>query len=68
MQTVDQNIEALRQELAPIEESVVMNYTLADAIREGSKNTEQASGWGNGATACALSAAWTAAKARDYIK
>lgn len=44
-----------------------MNYRLSDAIREGSTVTKQAVGeWGDGETACALSAAVIAAKARNY--
>ena len=44
-----------------------MNYTLADAIREGSSVTDKANGWGDGAEACALHAAVIAAKARGYM-
>jgi len=42
-------------------------YRLSDAIREGSAVTKQASGWGSGETACALSAAALALKARGYL-
>jgi hypothetical protein len=45
-----------------------MEYTLADAIREGSSVTDQAYNWGNGENACALSAAVIAGKARGYIE
>lgn len=75
---IDEKVDELRQalqlspenskELALIEENVVTNYTLADAIREGSQVTEQAYNWGNGETACALSAAYLAARARGYAK
>lgn len=44
-----------------------MQYRLSDAIREGSQMAPQANGWGDGETMCALHAAVTAAKARDYI-
>ena len=44
-----------------------MNYRLSDAIREGSKVSKQANGWGNGDTACAMHAAVIAAKARGYM-
>ena len=57
-----------RDLLSSIEENVVMNYTLADAIREGSKVTRQeVGGWGDGETACALTAAAVAVKARGYV-
>lgn len=44
-----------------------MNYTLADAIREGSSVTDKADGWGDGDKACALHAAVIAAQARGYM-
>lgn len=59
-------IEHLMNDLAEIEEKVVTGYTLADAMREGSSVTTQEHGWGNGDTACALSAANIAARARGY--
>jgi hypothetical protein len=45
--------------LSQIEERVLTSVTLADLIRNGSKNTEQSVGWGNefAGSACALSAA-----------
>lgn len=65
---VDEKADELRKELALIEEDVVTGYTLADAIREGSTVTEKAmDGWGNGDTACALSAGLIAAKARGLL-
>jgi len=58
--------EQLRAELGAIE-LTAMEYTLADAIREGSTVTEHdQSGWGTGATACALTAGLVAAKARGF--
>lgn len=54
--------------LGEIEMNVTTSYTLADAIREGSTVSEQAYNWGNGETACALTAAVIAAKARGYIQ
>ena len=43
-------------------------YTLGDAIREGSLvTTHNTSGWGDGESACALSAAVIAAKAHGYL-
>lgn len=56
----------MEKELAGIEEKVVLGYTLADAMREGSKVTTQAYGWGGGMAACALTSAATAATARGY--
>lgn len=45
-----------------------LNYRLSDAIREGSQVTKQAVGsWGTGESACALSAAALAAKARGFL-
>lgn len=59
--------DELRKELGEIELRT-MEYTLADAIREGSSVTEQAVGkFGNGLTACALTAAVISAKARGYV-
>lgn len=57
-------IDHLRKDLALIEEKVVTNYTLADAIREGSSVTTQEYNWGSAEKACALSAACIAAQAR----
>lgn len=53
--------------LAEIDMRVRTGYTLADAMREGSTVSEQTVGWGDGETACALTAATIAAKARGYI-
>lgn len=67
MTKIDEKVDELRKELEVIElES--MQYKLSDAIREGSTVTSQAYTWGNGDTACALSAAALAAKARGYIE
>lgn len=57
----------LKAELGAIELRT-MEYTLADAIREGSTVTTQAHDWGDGSSACALTAAVISAKARGYIK
>jgi hypothetical protein len=60
--------EKLKQELGEIELKVETSYTLADAIREGSLVTTQADdGWGEGETACAMSAAVIAARRRGYL-
>lgn len=58
---------AFKEMLNQIEDSVVNGYTLADAMREGSSVTKQAYTWGSGSSACALSAAGIAAKARGII-
>jgi hypothetical protein len=57
----------LKEELREIEIGVLTGYTLADAIREGCKVSDQAYTWGDGDTACALSAAVIAAKTRGYL-
>lgn len=62
-------IDELRQMLGEIELDVTTSYTLADAIREGSRVTSQkVGGWVQGHSACALGAANLAARARDYIQ
>lgn len=44
-----------------------VGMTLADAMREGSKETAQALGWGNGVeTACALTAAGIVVNRKGY--
>lgn len=58
--------EETKRELGAIELNT-MEYSLADAIREGSGATEQAYNWGDGETACAMSAAVLAAKARGFM-
>jgi hypothetical protein len=44
-----------------------LQYSLADAIREGSMVSEQADGWGDGESMCAMHAAVAAAAARGYV-
>jgi len=56
----------LEAELGAIELST-MEYTLADAIRAGSRVSNQAYTWGDGETACALTAAVIGAKAMAYL-
>ena len=66
--TVHPAIEALKAELALIEEKVVTGFTLADAIRLGSTVTDkQENGWVEGMNACALGAAYIAAQAHGRI-
>ena len=62
----DELTDVLKAELGGIELDVLSNYTIADAIREGSKVSDQAHDWGTGDTACAISAAYIAAEARGY--
>lgn len=79
---IDERAELLRKNLATemgldedtktmlseIDMRVRTGYTLADAMREGSTVSKQKIGnWGDGETACALTAATIAAKARGYI-
>ena len=65
---IDEVSERVKTMLAGIEEDVVLNYTLADAIREGASVANQARDWtdeeGN---VCALSAATAALKARRSL-
>jgi len=56
----------LEAELGAIE-LTSMEYTLADAIREGSRVSEQAYNWGDGESACALTAAVIGAKSRGFL-
>lgn len=61
-------VDELRRELALIEEKVLTRYTLADAIREGAGVTSKLEGGlVHDDSACALGAAWIAAKARGYV-
>lgn len=62
-------VEALKAELAQIEEKVIDGGpTLSDAIRLGSKTSTQVRNWGSGDTACALSAGAIGAAALDLVK
>lgn len=70
MQTITRETKAdeLREMLTDIEMTVVTEgITLSRLIREGCQVTEKADGWGEGNSACALSAAAIAAKARGLI-
>jgi predicted GTPase len=68
MNKIDEKAEELQKTIDEIGMSVYTGYTLADAIREGSKVSEQeVGGWGNGARACALTAAVISASARGYV-
>lgn len=67
MNKIDEKAEELAKTIDEIGMSVYTGYTLADAIREGSMVSTQEYGWGNGATACALTAAVIGAKSRGYV-
>lgn len=58
-----------QRDLGEIEMNVLTRpFTLADAIREGSMVTSHSTeGWGDGESACALSAAVISAKAHGYL-
>lgn len=56
-------------EATEVRELERMQFSLADAIREGSLVSEQSTaGWGQGDTMCALHAAVTSAAARGYME
>lgn len=69
MVKIDEKVDELKGLFDEVEVDAIkrMNYRLSDAIREGSMVSDQANGWGNGDTACAMHAAVVAAKARDYM-
>lgn len=67
MNKIDEKAKELQETINEIGMSVLTGYTLADAIREGSTVSEQEYGWGDGATACALTAAVIGAKSRGYV-
>lgn len=61
-------LRELRRDLGQIEMEVTTSYTIADAIREGSLvSKHNQSGWGDGATACALTAGVIAARERGFV-
>lgn len=70
MSTVTEEQQSVIDRIAEQAENVekIGTYTLPDAIRRGSRFTDQAYGWGTGETACALHAAALDAKALGYIK
>jgi hypothetical protein len=61
---IDEAVERIREDLNVIGDRVLKNVTLGDLIREGSSKTTQSYTWGDGESACALSAAYLAARAR----
>jgi hypothetical protein len=68
MNKIDEKVNELKKTIDEIGMSVYTGYTLADAIREGSTVSKQSYDWGNGETACALTAAVISAAARGYVK
>lgn len=71
MNKIDEKAEQLSKELQAELDEVslrVSEYSLSDAIREGSLVTEHSkSGWGDGDSACALSAGVIAARRRGHL-
>ena len=79
MNKIDEKAEELRKQRAAVDadlaaaineigmQVMTQGYTLVDAIREGSTVTKQAYNWGDGDTACALSAAVIAARSRGLV-
>lgn len=67
MSKVDEKVDELRGMLEEIELNT-MQYSLADAIREGCLNSTQARAWAgeDGESYCAMSSAIIAARARGY--
>lgn len=66
--TTETKVDEIRSMLGEIEMDVMTSFTLADAIREGSKVAPQAEGWGQGESMCALHAAVASAAARGYVE
>lgn len=67
---IDEQVETLRGLIAEVDEVGLeaMNYTLADAVREGATVSNQAYNWTNSqGDTCALSAAVVAARARGFM-
>lgn len=56
------------RETNPIDVEGIGSYTLADAMRRGSEQTDKATGWGSGRQACALHAAALDAVATGYVQ
>lgn len=66
---IQRKVDELDKVLGEIELNVVTEgYTLADAMREGTRVTRKATGsWGNGDTACGWTAAYLGAKRRGLV-
>lgn len=69
MTKTDEKVDELKGILAAteIKELERLNYRLSDAIREGGKVSDQAVGWGDGDSMCAMHAGVVAAKARGFM-
>lgn len=66
---IEETVETLRSTISDEQlDTMVNRFTLSDAIRLGSTVTDQAYEWGNGETACALTAAALSSKAAGYMK
>lgn len=61
-------VEALKADLAKIEEKVVLGTTLSDVMRLGATTTTEYRNWGSGTNACAMSAAAVGLAALGYTK
>ncbi len=69
MNKIQERADELAQQMEDIEFKAVTEYTLADAIRDGSTVSEHnPRGWGNGETACALTAGVIGFVARGYLE
>lgn len=67
--TVDEKTEELRKELAGLDLKVLTEgATLASLIRLGTRVTAKERNWGNGDTACTLSAAFLAARTLGIVE
>ena len=73
LQVIERVAERVHEKIVTADEASALKrmteYTLADAIREGSSVSDQAFTWtAEGDRVCALSAGLSAAKARGYVK
>lgn len=67
--TVDEKVEQLKEQLGELELQVLTEGpTLASLIRCGTRVTAQARNWGDGDTACTLSAAFLAARTLGIVE
>ena len=69
MYKTDEKVDELKGiiDATEVKELNRLNFRLSDAIREGASVTNQAYGWGEGESACALHGAVISARARGYI-
>lgn len=67
--TVDEKVEELAKELKGLDLKVLTEgATLASLIRIGTRVTAKERGWGDGDTACTLSAAFLAARTLGIVE